>query len=296
MPRRARSRTPCAFRRIRACVYGIEVRPTGAVTATFGGDAILVALPKARLDLWLRPDEVSVEGSQPIGGGKVLQIVLEKDDAGAPRTARTTERQGTRSASRRTDRRYTAPLDVIFVATRGRCVSRRVERCYNIAELRKLAKSNMPAPMFHYIDGAADDEWTLRRNTAAFDDVRVLAAHARRRVRRSTCRRRCSVSGSTGRTSARRPRCSACSTTRARARTARAAHASGTIFSLSSVSSTNIEDAAKLSPGPKVFQVYMFKDRGLSREFVQRAQGLAATSRCSSRSTSRFPAIASATS
>jgi len=60
--------------------YGIEVRPTGAVTATFAGDALLVTLPKPRLDLWLRPDEVSVEGSQPIGGGKVLQIMLEKDD------------------------------------------------------------------------------------------------------------------------------------------------------------------------------------------------------------------------
>jgi hypothetical protein len=61
--------------------YGIEVRPTGAVTATFAGAAILVTLPKPRLDLWSRPDEVSVEGSQPIGGGKVLQIVLEKDAA-----------------------------------------------------------------------------------------------------------------------------------------------------------------------------------------------------------------------
>ena len=60
--------------------YAIEVRPTGAVTATFGGDSILVTLPKARLDLWLRRDDVSVEGSQPIGGGKVLQIVLEKDE------------------------------------------------------------------------------------------------------------------------------------------------------------------------------------------------------------------------
>jgi hypothetical protein len=59
--------------------YGIEVRPTGAVTATFAGGSILIALPKARLDLWLRPNEISVEGSQPIGGGKVLQIVLEKD-------------------------------------------------------------------------------------------------------------------------------------------------------------------------------------------------------------------------
>ena len=61
--------------------YGIEVRPTGALTATFAGAGILVVLPKARLDLWSRPDEVSVEGSQPIGGGKVLQIVLEKDGA-----------------------------------------------------------------------------------------------------------------------------------------------------------------------------------------------------------------------
>ena len=54
--------------------------------------------------------------------------------------------------------------------------------------------------------------------------------------------------------------------------TARAAHASGTIFSLSSISSSNIEDTAKFSDGPKVFQVYMFKDRSLSREFVQRAK------------------------
>ena len=60
--------------------YAIEVRPTGAITATFAEAAILVTLPKPRLDLWLRAGEVSVEGSQPIGGGKVLQIVLEKDD------------------------------------------------------------------------------------------------------------------------------------------------------------------------------------------------------------------------
>jgi hypothetical protein len=59
--------------------YAVEVRPTGAVTAAFADGAILVTLPQARLDLWLRSDEVSVEGSQPIGGGKVLQITLEKD-------------------------------------------------------------------------------------------------------------------------------------------------------------------------------------------------------------------------
>jgi hypothetical protein len=61
--------------------YSIEVRPTGAVTATFADAAIVVTLPKSRLDLWRRPGEVSVEGSQPVGGGKVLQILLEKDEA-----------------------------------------------------------------------------------------------------------------------------------------------------------------------------------------------------------------------
>ena len=48
-------------------------------------------------------------------------------------------------------------------------MANRVKRAYNIAELRKLAEKRLPAPMFHYIDGGADDEWTLKRNTSAFD-------------------------------------------------------------------------------------------------------------------------------
>ena len=63
--------------------YGIEVRPTGAVTAAYADGELLVALPRARLELWLRPGEISVEGSQPVGGGKVLQIVLETDEGPA---------------------------------------------------------------------------------------------------------------------------------------------------------------------------------------------------------------------
>ena len=127
-------------------------------------------------------------------------------------------------------------------------MSRRVERCYNIAELRKLAKSNMPAPMFHYIDGAADDEWTLRRNTAAFDSVEFLP---RTLVDVST------IDMSTTLFGQRIDWPYFCSPTalqrlfhhEGEGGTARAAHASGTIFSLSSVSSTNIEDAAKLIAG-----------------------------------------------
>ena len=40
--------------------------------------------------------------------------------------------------------------------------------CYNFEDFRKLAKRNLPAPIFHYIDGGADDETTLKRNTESF--------------------------------------------------------------------------------------------------------------------------------
>jgi L-lactate dehydrogenase (cytochrome) len=148
---------------------------------------------------------------------------------------------------------------------------KRVERCYNIAELRKLAAKRMPAPMFHYIDGAADDEWTLRRNTEVFDEYEFMP--------------RClvdvsSVDMSTTVFGRRIDWPFFCSPTalqrlfnyQGERAVARAAHASGTIYSLSSISSSSIEEVAKFTPGPKVFQVYVFKDRGLSREFVQRAK------------------------
>ena len=45
-----------------------------------------------------------------------------------------------------------------------------LDRCHNIDSLRSKAKRRLPAPVFHYMDGGADDEVTLRRNTDAFDD------------------------------------------------------------------------------------------------------------------------------
>ena len=54
-----------------------------------------------------------------------------------------------------------------------------LHRCNNIADLRLRAKSKLPAPMFHYIDGGADDEWTMRRNTDAFDDLQLMPNYLR---------------------------------------------------------------------------------------------------------------------
>ena len=46
--------------------------------------------------------------------------------------------------------------------------------CYNFNDFRKLAKKRLPSPIFHYIDGGADDEATLKRNTNAFNDCDLI--------------------------------------------------------------------------------------------------------------------------
>ena len=46
-----------------------------------------------------------------------------------------------------------------------------LKNCHNFSDFRKLAKRKLPSPIFHYIDGAADDEVTYKRNTDSFNDV-----------------------------------------------------------------------------------------------------------------------------
>ena len=50
----------------------------------------------------------------------------------------------------------------------------RLKDCHNFNDFRKLAQKKLPSPIFHYIDGAADDEITYARNTSAFDDVDLV--------------------------------------------------------------------------------------------------------------------------
>jgi len=44
-----------------------------------------------------------------------------------------------------------------------------IDRCNNVADFRSMARRRLPAPIFHYIDGAADDEVTYRRNIEAYE-------------------------------------------------------------------------------------------------------------------------------
>ena len=49
-----------------------------------------------------------------------------------------------------------------------------LKNCHNFNDFRKLAKKRLPSPIFHYIDGGADDEKTLKRNTDSFDDCDLI--------------------------------------------------------------------------------------------------------------------------
>ena len=47
----------------------------------------------------------------------------------------------------------------------------RLDRCHNVADVRRLALPRLPLPVREFLEGGVEDEVTLRRNTAAFDDL-----------------------------------------------------------------------------------------------------------------------------
>lgn len=146
-----------------------------------------------------------------------------------------------------------------------------LKNCNNINDLRKRAKQKLPAPIFHYIDGGSDDELTLRRNTDAFNDYELLPNYLnniehidlKTRVLGTTLDLPFFLSP-TG--------MSRLFHHEKEAAAARAADKFGTLYSLSTLSTTSLEDIAKIGPGPKMFQIYILKDRDLTREFVQRCK------------------------
>ena len=150
-------------------------------------------------------------------------------------------------------------------------MSRALDRCYNIARLRERASKRLPAPMFHYIDGAAGDEWTMRQNTDAFDRYelvpRFLVDVSEIDLSTTVFGQKIDMPFFCAPTAMSRLFHHA-----GEAAVARAANRAGTMYSLSSISTASIEEAAEATDGPKLFQVYVFKARGLNREFIQRCK------------------------
>ncbi|HVR91585.1 MAG TPA: alpha-hydroxy acid oxidase [Novosphingobium sp.] len=147
----------------------------------------------------------------------------------------------------------------------------RLSDCHNIDDFRRLAKARLPWPVFDYIDGAADDELTRQRNTAAYADADlvpdVLAGVAE-------------IDTSTtimGRTSALPLLLSPTALQRVfhwqgERAVARAADKFGLWCGISSLATVSIEEIGALTSSPKLFQLYVHKDKGLNRSMIERCQ------------------------
>jgi L-lactate dehydrogenase (cytochrome) len=148
---------------------------------------------------------------------------------------------------------------------------RRLEECHSILDLRSLARRRLPSPIYHYLDGAAETEWTARRNTAAFDDHDLIP---RCLVDVTNVATAMSVFGQELQWPV---ICSATGGSRffhpeGEAAVARAASAAGTLYGLSITATRSLEDIAAVAQGPKFLQLYVFKDRSLTENLIERAK------------------------
>ena len=146
-----------------------------------------------------------------------------------------------------------------------------LSRCNNVNDLRKLAKRRLPRAMFHYIDGGADDEVTLRRNTVAFEDYELQPSFLNPVDQINTSinlfRKELNIPFFIAPTGMSR----LFHHTKENA-VARAAAKFGTVYTLSTMGTASLEEIAEETDGLKMFQIYILKDRGLTKEFVSRCK------------------------
>jgi L-lactate dehydrogenase (cytochrome) len=147
----------------------------------------------------------------------------------------------------------------------------RLRDCHNFHDFRRLAQRRLPRPIFDYIDGGADDEVTLRRNTACIDEC-VLVPNVLRGVK--------DVDLSVTVMGQKLALPFYCSPTalqrlfhhRGERAVAEAAAKHGTMFGVSSLGTVALEELRAKHTTPQVYQFYFHKDRGLNRAMLQRAK------------------------
>ena len=155
----------------------------------------------------------------------------------------------------------------------------RLKDCHNFEDFRKLAKKKLPSPIFHYIDGGADDEVTLNRNTSSFNDYdlvpSVLNDVSNIDMSTTVLGEKIDFPLFTAATAMHRlyhhegERASA-----------KAVEKMSTIFGTSTMGTVSIEEIAKVNKGPKLFQLYIHKDRGLTDNLLERCKKSGFSSMC----------------
>ncbi len=146
-----------------------------------------------------------------------------------------------------------------------------LKQCHNFHDFRELARRRLPGPIFNYIDGAADDEVTHRKNTDSFNAVDLVP-----NILRGVGDIDMSVTVM-GQQLDLPIYCSPTALQRlfhhqGERAVAAAAAAHGTMFGVSSLGTVSLEELRKTHKNPQVYQFYFHKDRALNSAMMRRAK------------------------
>lgn len=147
----------------------------------------------------------------------------------------------------------------------------RITDCHNVEDFRSLAKARLPSPIFNYIDGAADDELTKERNTSAFGDCdlvpNVLAGVSEIDMSATVMGKRIAMPLMLSPTALQR-----LFHWQGERAVAATAQAFDTWFGISSLATASIEEIGETIKSPKLFQLYIHKDKGLNVSMIERCK------------------------
>ena len=142
---------------------------------------------------------------------------------------------------------------------------------YNIFELREMAMKRVPRGMFELVDRAVEDEVALRNNRAAFERIKL---RPRTLVDVSSRNQEITLFGNKHKMPIAIAPTGAAGMMwhEGEIALARAAKAAGIPFTLAISSQTSLERVAEQAGGRLWMQIYMWADRSLSHQLVERAR------------------------
>src|SRR5256714_4002768 len=145
----------------------------------------------------------------------------------------------------------------------------------SVADYERSARERLPRDVLDYFAGGALDEFTLRENAAGWDRLklyyRVLAGVGERDLSTTVLGQKISMPICVAPTAFHKLACE-----EGEVATARVAKSAGTLFILSSLSNTAMEKVFSAAGAPRWFQLYVYKDREITRSLVERAEAAGA--------------------
>ena len=146
---------------------------------------------------------------------------------------------------------------------------KKLKNCHNSKDFRTLAKQRIPSPIFHYIDGAADDEVTLLQNTKSFEKCdlvpNILRGVEEVYLSVTLMGKKINLPLFFSPTALQR-----LFHHQGELAVGKVAEKFGTFFGISSLATVSIEEIAKNYSSPKMFQLYVHKDQGLNNNMIEK--------------------------